>query len=280
MPRETERQALADVLLDMILVQRMRESAQILDRELLEDSDSESDSGSSSSSDSDTTPSLFSTLVGWFANLYSRRYINDRVKIQKSGAQLYLTLNVWKDERPEIFRHLLRLSPSTFELLLASIQDNIVFQTDSPVAGNEQLAVQQQLAIALYKFGHYGNGASTMDVALWAGVGFGTMGVCIRRVIAAICGSKFRRSAIRWPTEEEKEEAKIWVEDASCPAWRDGWVMVDGTLIPLYARPSFFGTSFFDRKSNYSLNLQVRVYILKFFMSAQPWFLNQAYHYA
>ena len=37
------------------------------------------------------------------------------------------------------------------------------------------MPVKQQLAIALYRFGHYGNAASTMKVALWAGVGFGTV---------------------------------------------------------------------------------------------------------
>ena len=33
--------------------------------------------------------------------------------------------------------------------------------------------------------------------------------------------------------------------------------MVDGTLIPLHVRPGFFGNVFFDRKSNYSMNVQV-----------------------
>lgn len=33
--------------------------------------------------------------------------------------------------------------------------------------------------------------------------------------------------------------------------------MVDGTLVPLFMRPGFFGNTWFDRKSNYSLNVQV-----------------------
>lgn len=56
-----------------------------------------------------------------------------------------------------------------------------------------------------------------------------------------------------------KSEAKEWVEDKSCPAWRNGWLMVDGTLVPLFRRPGYFGNVFFDRKSNYSLNVQVCV---------------------
>lgn len=33
--------------------------------------------------------------------------------------------------------------------------------------------------------------------------------------------------------------------------------MVDGTFIPLFQKPTYFGETFFDRKSNYSLNVQI-----------------------
>ena len=111
----------------------------------------------------------------------------------------------------------------------------------------------------MYRFGHFGNASSTSDVAQWAGVGYGTVDRCTRRVIRAICDDDFRKIAIRWPTETEKEAAKEWVESMSCEAWRNGYLMVDGTLAPLFARPGLFGTSWFDRKSNYSLNVQVCV---------------------
>jgi hypothetical protein len=63
--------------------------------------------------------------------------------------------------------------------------------------------------------------------------------------------------AIRWPNTEEKAEVADWVESRSCAAWRLGFAMVDGTLIPLHKKPGHFSEHFFDRKSNYSLNLQV-----------------------
>ncbi|KAJ3499981.1 hypothetical protein NMY22_g19418 [Coprinellus aureogranulatus] len=252
MPRETERQALSRLLLDMVVMQRMRESAEVLEDEI-EGIDTDSESSSSSSEDEPFS----SILMGWISHLFSCRYVNQQVPIKKSSEQMYLTLNVWKQERPEIFRRLLRLSPATFDLLQEALEESVIFQSNSPVDNNKQIPLDQQLAIALYKFGHYGNGASTLNVTLWAGVGYGTVSICVRRVIAAVCSSTFRRAAIRWPTDEEKEDAKAWVEATSCPAWRDGWVMVDGTLVPLFARPSFFGTSFFDRKSNYSLNVQL-----------------------
>ena len=63
---------------------------------------------------------------------------------------------------------------------------------------------------------------------------------------------------IRWASMEEKEEAKTWVGRVSrCQAWRNGYCLVDGTLIPLFEKPGFFGEAYFDRKSNYSLNVQL-----------------------
>ena len=37
------------------------------------------------------------------------------------------------------------------------------------------MLVAEQVAITLYCFGHHGNAASQMKVALWAGVGYGTV---------------------------------------------------------------------------------------------------------
>jgi len=78
-----------------------------------------------------------------------------------------------------------------------------------------------------------------------------------RRVLTALLRRDFLDKAVRPPTAEEKEEAKQWVEDHSCYAWRNGWLFVDGTLIPLYFRPFWYAEAYFDRKSNYSLNIQI-----------------------
>jgi hypothetical protein len=59
------------------------------------------------------------------------------------------------------------------------------------------------------------------------------------------------------PGSEEREAAKEWVEAKSCNGGRGGWIMVDGTLIPLYTKPSEYGNCYYDRKSNYSINVQV-----------------------
>lgn len=69
--------------------------------------------------------------------------------------------------------------------------------------------------------------------------------VC-RRVITTIQSSNLRNAHVRWPGEAEKEEAKRWVEEQVClPEWRNRFCMVDGTLIPLYRKPSHYGETFF-----------------------------------
>jgi hypothetical protein len=106
---------------------------------------------------------------------------------------------------------------------------------------------------------HYGNAASTMklEVALWTGVGFGTVLLVTKHVIKAFNSEHLCFSSVRWPSDVEKAAPKAWVEEASCPAWHDRWLMVDGTLIPLFMHPGFYGNTWFDRKSNYSINVQV-----------------------
>jgi len=262
MPSRTERQKFNDALEQAFLVNLMVEAeAQLYD--IGEDSDSScstSSSGSETSSgytSSEDEP-LLSTgeaLLHVYGEANSERYYNhNRRTIDKSNELLQILLNDWKANRPEIFRSYLRISSGCFDDLVAVLCDDPIFHNNSR---NKQTPVEEQLAIALYRFGHFGNAASTMKVALMFGVGYGTVRLFTARIMAATCSEHFRRSALRWSSGAVKEEAKVWVEENSCHAWRNGWLMVDGTLVPLFQRPVFFGNTFFDRKSNYSLNVQV-----------------------
>jgi len=56
---------------------------------------------------------------------------------------------------------------------------------------NDQIPVQDQLAVALFRFGHDGNGASMQVVADWAGLGKGTVHLVTRRVMTAILHPSF-----------------------------------------------------------------------------------------
>jgi hypothetical protein len=142
--------------------------------------------------------------------------------------------------------------PETFDSLVEKIRDHYIFLSEGSAS---QMPVDQQLAIALFRFGHFGNSASVESVAQWAGVSAGMVVNATRRVMVAFLDHHDK--IIRWPNAQMKEEAKEWVEAASCAAWRDGWLFVDGTLVPLAEKPAFHGETYFDRKSNYSLNVQV-----------------------
>jgi hypothetical protein len=190
--------------------------------------------------------------------IYSSRYHLDRKFGRgKPPAYLPLILTTYKDhnEFHHLFRQYLRIDPITFDKILIAISSDPVFINQSR---HPQMPIDHQLAITLYRFGYYGNAASLQRVADWAGVGKGTVLIATRHVMTAVLQSSFKDQAIRMPTPGEKEGAKQWVErHSNCPAWRDGWCFVDGTLIPLAFRPFWYGQSYFDRKCNYSLNIQV-----------------------
>lgn len=168
-------------------------------------------------------------------------------------SQLYLVLVEYKEDDPKRFRRNLRVSPSTFDALVACLKDHPIFHNKSLTA--QQYPVEIQLAIALFRFGHDGNAASVESIAQWAGVSAGMVVKATRRVV--IASLALHDEVIHWPSAAEKEAAKEWVEVNSCPAWRDGFCMVDGTLIPLFEKPGHHGEAYFDRKSNYSMNVQV-----------------------
>lgn len=246
-----------------------------VDFEMLSSSSSSSDSGmwgddetdggevSGDSSDSEgeelRIPGDHPSRMGRYVRLalqdmYESRYEQPRDALPRGPAYLPHVLLLQKHERPDKFREDLRVDPHTFDRLVEKISSDSVFQNNSP---NSQLPIDQQLAITLYRFGHNGNAAGLQNVANWAGVAKGTVLLATRRVMTAILRPGFMKEAVRYPTPEEKEAAKRWVHAHSCRAWRDGWCLVDGTLIPLYDRPFWYGESYFDRKCNYSLNIQV-----------------------
>jgi hypothetical protein len=91
-------------------------------------------------------------------------------------------------------------------------------------------------------------------VTQWARVSEGLVVKATCRVMISILD--MHDDVIHWPSADEKEAAKSWVEAESCRSWHNGYCFVDGTLIPLSQKPRFHGDAYFDHKSNYSLNLR------------------------
>ncbi|KAI0345448.1 hypothetical protein BDW22DRAFT_1325369, partial [Trametopsis cervina] len=105
--------------------------------------------------------------------------------------------------------------------------------------------------------GIYGNGASPDFIAEWAGCSVGQVDNSCKRVMVALL--HLHDDAIRPPTEEEKEQAKRYAEAHTCHAWRNGYISVDGTKVPLAFRPGRHGQAFFDKDRNYSFSVQLAV---------------------
>ncbi|KAG6896149.1 hypothetical protein C0992_009941 [Termitomyces sp. T32_za158] len=127
-------------------------------------------------------------IIASLEELYSTRYIDECRHIPKTTENLRLLLDDHRISRPEIFHSYLRVTPACFDDLIKSIKDHHVFHSNS---NKPQMPIERQVAIALYRFGHYGNAASTMKVALWAGVSYGFIRNVTMRVMAALCDPRF-----------------------------------------------------------------------------------------
>jgi hypothetical protein len=171
----------------------------------------------------------------------------------KKVSQLHL-LEHWRDGNLDQYRRRVRVDPNVFDGLVEKICNHEIFHNNSNVP---QAPVGVQLAIFLFRAGHYGNAASPEAIGHWAGVSPGTVVNCTNRVMVALLS--LHDETVRLPTAEEKESAKAWVAEQVCPEWSDGHLMVDGTKFSLFQRPGLHGDAWFDKNRTYSLDCQVRV---------------------
>ena len=186
-----------------------------------------------------------------FHTITTTRVLQPSVPIPKSS-QLHL-LDHWREHSPERFRRKLRVDPTTFDSLVVLIQDNSIFSNNSNCS---QVPVHVQLAVFLFRAGHYGNAASPEDIAQWVGLSVGTVKNCTDRVVIALLS--LHDDAIHFPNVDEKEDTKNYVESHTCPEWRDGFLLVDGTKFAFFQRPGLHGDTWFDKDGEYSISCQVR----------------------
>jgi hypothetical protein len=186
-------------------------------------------------------------------SLLTVRVLDACPPVQKSG-QLHLILIDFRRDHPDRFRKKLRVSPFVFDRLVELIEDHHVFHNNSNIP---QQPVEFQLAIFLVRLGHYGNASSPEDVAQWAGVCVGTVVNATKRCLVAFLD--LHDEAIMMPPEEEKERAKEYVEQVTCPEWRNGFLLADGTKFVLFQKPGLHGEAWFDKNKNYSIDCQVRI---------------------
>ena len=185
-------------------------------------------------------------------HLLSARVLEASPPVKKSG-QLDLFLTDFRQHHPDRFRKKLRVSPDVFDRLVELIEGHVIFHNNSNVP---QQPIPTQLAIFLVRVGHYGNASSPEYVAQWAGVCVGTVINATNRCLVAFLA--LHDQAVMMPPEEEKERAKEYVERLTCPEWRNGFLLADGTKFTLFQKPGLHGEAWFDKNKNYSIDCQVR----------------------
>ena len=207
----------------------------------------------------ETAPLLVANLLvdlEILRTLRNTRYLLPRPRVPKHS-NLHLVheyaQNVLFHDR---FKSMLRVSPYIYEVLINLISDHPVFRNNSH---HQQTPVSIQLAITLYRLGHYGNSASVHDVAQNFGLSEGTIENFTQRCFTAL--ESLHDGVVRQLSPEEKEVEKQWIDAhvGFCGLWREGWIMYDGTIVVLHEWPGFNGDAYFTRKPNYGLNIQVHM---------------------
>ena len=120
------------------------------------------------------------------AFVYAHRYLEPRNRIPKSRDW---SENVLPNYGPVLFRQTLRVSREGFQIILENIRSHHAFQAN-PSA--HQLLVEQQLKIALFRFGRFGNAASIKDIVRTFGVSHVTIVNATSRAIQAVLSMEDR----------------------------------------------------------------------------------------
>ncbi|KAL3689034.1 hypothetical protein R1sor_015343 [Riccia sorocarpa] len=138
---------------------------------------------------------------------------------------------------------------NTFLALYSRLQNHPIFTNESH---HSQTPPIVQLAVALDRLGHEGNGACIdRSMELW-GVSHGTLVNFTCRVLIAI--EDILSGQLQWPSPHERRQ----IFEAFAEKGFPGCVgLIDGTLVELLQRPAFDGETYYDRKANYSINVQV-----------------------
>ena len=116
--------------------------------------------------------------------------------------------------------------------------------------GGAQLNLELQLAITLFRLGHYGNACSVDAVADLFGVSVGAVIKSTRRVVKVLAGAAPQH--IRWPNAQRR--AALSAFGAEKHGFEQCIGATDGTTFPLAYQPALQPWTYFDRKQRYSLN--------------------------
>ena len=149
---------------------------------------------------------------------------------------------------------MLCVSLIVFDVIVQLIQNDPIFQNKS---NHAQSPVDYQLAVTLYRMGCFGNATLLEDIVQMAGCSQGSVEAFTDCHFTAI--ESLHDQYVQQLSDDEKEQEKEWIDHAMGfkGLWHEGWVMYDGTIVVLYAKPGQQGDAYYTRKGNYGLNVQV-----------------------
>lgn len=240
--------------------QLLTEVEELMDLAILVESSSDSELSISSNSDDDMDvhdnmkldddldddDAEVDDLTELHAILTGSRYLQQRLQMGKSRDFID---NFFQNLPERAFRQFTRMSQASFFEIVEIIKDHLVFQNDS---FHQQAPVSVQLAVALDRFGHEGNGACVARSLFFWGIGAGTMVNYTDRVVEALHDTFVDQ--VKWPNVQER----VRISDVFAAKGFPGCVgLLDGTLFPLSQKPHLHGETYYDRKSRYSINAQI-----------------------
>lgn len=141
------------------------------------------------------------------------------------------------------FRQVLRMFCERFHRVLEVISK---YAGISNNPRHPQKYVELQLAVALYRFGHFGNGTSQELVAQMFVVSEGAVDDYVNWVIEALMN--LMDSTIKWPNAEEKEKSRVKNRIFSEYGFSNCIGYVDLTRAVLETCPPKNGENYFSRK--------------------------------
>jgi len=187
--------------------------------------------------------------LSWQAlhQMHTQRYLQrERGGVPKTDAWFKW---VFYSASEKQFRTAFRVNRSTFQALksVLLVRARAAFCRRR---GGSQLSLDLQLAVTLFRVGHYGNACSVDAVADLFGVSVGGVIKSTRRVVKALAGVAPQH--IRWPNTQRRAGLSMYAAEKF---GFDGCIgATDGTTFPLAYQPALHPWAYYDRKQRYSLN--------------------------
>ncbi|KAJ1584328.1 hypothetical protein NDA11_001280 [Ustilago hordei] len=154
-----------------------------------------------------------------------------------------------------MYHGLVRMSPEAFNNLAIQLQQTEAFRWNYSSSGVMSLnKVQEILSVALYRLGCSGNGGGEHDAALQCGCGVGSIVGYTNHTVAGLL--ELNNEVMQFASEGERQHASAWVRNTTgVEEWGKGWLVVDGTHIPLAWKPGVLSREHFCYKGFHSINV-------------------------